>query len=93
MSKKDEGKGKKSVVSKKSYTSEFLHNAWGTNNQQEETWENIKDTDDWNAKSEVKDEDWASKKSIAAKDDEWSNWGEEKSMKENLTNNDAISKQ
>lgn len=32
MSKKEEGRGKKSVVSKKSFTSEFLHNAWGTNN-------------------------------------------------------------
>lgn len=70
-----------------SKTSEFLHNAWGTNtasNQQGETWENIKEgDDDWNvAKSEVKTEtDWGVKKSMT-KEEDW-DWNDEKSLKEN----------
>ena len=93
--KKEDGKGKKSVVSKHSRASEFLHNAWGTTNQPEETWDDIKDDKEEDgcdaAKSEIKTEtDWGKNPAAASKtkDEDWENWNEEKSVK---TNNDATS--
>lgn len=87
--KKEEKKGKKSAVSKHSFTSEFLHNAWGANNHKEETWENL-DKDDWGAKSEIKTEtDWALTQGGKTKEGgDWENWNDAKSQK---TNNDATS--
>lgn len=83
-------KGKKSAVSKYSRTSEFLHNAWGTNNNQGETWDDIKDDkEDWGAKSEIKTEtDWGLKSKADTKNEGWENWNEDKSVK---TGNDVTS--
>jgi hypothetical protein len=84
-------KGKKSAVSKYSRTSEFLHNAWGTNTNQEGTWDDIKDDkEDWGAKSEIKTEtDWGLKSKADTNNEGWENWQEEKSIK--TGNNDVTS--
>ena len=51
-----EPKGKRSAISKQSFTSEFLHNAWGNNAPANaETWNNETESNDW-TKSEIKTE-------------------------------------
>jgi len=55
-----EAKGKRSAISKQSFNSEFLHNAWGNNTggANVETWNNEAESNDW-TKSEIKTEnDW-----------------------------------
>lgn len=51
-----ESKGKRSALSKHSFTSEFLHNAWGNNAGNEETWDNMDHSNDNWTKSEIKTE-------------------------------------
>merc|ERR1711957_482866 len=50
-----EAKGKRSAISKQSFNSEFLHNAWGNNTggANVETWNNEAESNDW-TKSEIR---------------------------------------
>lgn len=81
--KRDDKKGKKSVASKNSFTSDYLHQAWGKNN--EANWDKLGDeaNDGWGAKSEIKTEnDWAGGNQ-STKNEDWARWQENKTHRTN----------
>lgn len=85
-SKREDKRGKKSVASKQSFTSEYLHNAWGTNNNNDEGWDKLDNgegNDTWGAKSEIKTENEWGGVNQSTKNEEWGQWNETKTHRTN----------
>ena len=79
----EQRRGKKSVASKQSFTSEYLHQAWGGGAGNED-WDRLDNdnNDTWAAKSEIKTEnDWGAGHS--AKNEDWGNWPDTKTHRTN----------
>lgn len=77
--------GKKSIASKRSFTSEYLHNAWDSGNNNQGDWERLENdpNDTWAAKSEMKTEnEWAGG-AHSAKNEDWGQWNESKTHRTN----------
>lgn len=73
------------MASKHSFTSEYLHNAWGTNQNNEEAWDRLDNdaNDNWGAKSEIKTEnDWGAGNQ-SAKNEDWGQWHEARTHRTN----------